>query len=156
MAQVQSGIDALTGGPGATNDEVARAAILGELRTNLTQFGKDVLAHLDNEEMYYATPVARKASTTKFRRVPHLPTCTPGCTLGPMYLLSPLQRESTVPRRIMKSRSHPTVQFRFSTARRKVGLKQCSEAKENRSDRGCDGSGSTRSRSPSGSMAFQE
>lgn len=56
MASVQSALDSLLDG----NTKVDRAAVLDGLKADLNKFGKDVLEHLDHEELYYATPVARK------------------------------------------------------------------------------------------------
>lgn len=60
MESVQSTLHALLGGTDGINEETHRSALLDRLRADLTQFGKDVLEHLDHEELYYATPVARK------------------------------------------------------------------------------------------------
>ena len=61
MASVQSALDSLLGDDkSACNEEADRAAMLDRLKTDLAQFGKDVLEHLDHEELYFATPVARK------------------------------------------------------------------------------------------------
>lgn len=61
MASVQSALDSLLGGnKEGCNEEADRAALLDRLKVDLAQFGKDLLEHLDQEELYFATPVARK------------------------------------------------------------------------------------------------
>eukprot|EP00903_Cladosiphon_okamuranus_P016395 g15119.t1 len=65
MASVQSAVDSLLGGKGGSDDDADRLALLDKLKADLTQFGKDVLEHLDHEELYYATPVARKYLSIK-------------------------------------------------------------------------------------------
>lgn len=74
MKDVQVGIDALVGGAGGKgkgnggggggggHDEATRAALLDELKANLSRFGKELIDHLDHEEHSFATPVARKVS----------------------------------------------------------------------------------------------
>lgn len=66
MKAVQAGIDALVSGAvGSGNgggDETARAALLDDLKANLSKFGKEMIEHLDHEEHSFATPVARKVS----------------------------------------------------------------------------------------------
>lgn len=60
MGSVQSALDSLLGGTDGSKDEADRAALLNRLKADLAQFGKDLLEHLNHEEFYFATPVARK------------------------------------------------------------------------------------------------
>lgn len=60
MAKVQTAMDTLIGGAGDSKDDTGRAALLDELRADLSTFGKELLEHLDHEEHSFATPVARK------------------------------------------------------------------------------------------------
>lgn len=60
MASVQSALGCLLGGADDGKSKADRVTILDKLKADLTRFGKDVLEHLDHEELYFATPVARK------------------------------------------------------------------------------------------------
>lgn len=66
MKAVQAGIDALLNGADGNgnggDDETTRAALLDDLKANLSRFGKELIEHLDHEEHSFATPVARKVS----------------------------------------------------------------------------------------------
>lgn len=60
MAAVQTALDTLMGSSDEGKDDANRATVLSGLKGQLTQFGKDVLEHLDHEEHSFATPIARK------------------------------------------------------------------------------------------------
>lgn len=59
MRKVQAAIDSLVSGEDSKDDSV-RAILLGRLRADLTKFSNEALQHLDHEEHFFATPVARK------------------------------------------------------------------------------------------------
>lgn len=65
MAAVQAGMETLLGSSTEEGrDDAIRATVLANLKANLSQFGKDVLEHLDHEEYSFATPIARKVTNS--------------------------------------------------------------------------------------------
>lgn len=58
MKKIQTAIDILLSCSG--ND--CRATLLDALISNLSVFQKNLLVHLDHEELFFSSPVARKVS----------------------------------------------------------------------------------------------
>lgn len=61
---------------GNRNDGAAKADnTLDGLKADIKTFGKEVRDHMDNEERFYATPVARKVSSNSM-------VACKGCTMA--------------------------------------------------------------------------
>lgn len=62
MDKIQTEIDNLLRFANRTNDSTVRSALILELKMHLEMFEKQLIDHLDHEELFYAAPVARKVS----------------------------------------------------------------------------------------------
>lgn len=62
MMKIQTAIDTLLSGADGKREKDGRAAMLTELKLNLTMFENKLIDHLDHEELFLVGPVARKVS----------------------------------------------------------------------------------------------
>lgn len=62
MSMIHTAIDTLFSGAVRSVDNTSRTKLLEDLKRNLSMFEKQLLAHLNHEEQFFAGPVARKVS----------------------------------------------------------------------------------------------
>lgn len=63
MSKIQAAINTLLSGADGSMGKDSRAALLVELKVNLSLFEKELIDHFDHEELFAVSPVARKVSS---------------------------------------------------------------------------------------------